>query len=153
MSFDAESALTIFELALSDRGLKLEALTPAEGVSAMLDFYRSQRAEDCDVEEDGDMLLFQWGTYDWGSGEHFELDITRQLAPDVGEFDFSASQLSLTFLFEPSGALRALGEGNRWAYTPEDLSDFESFVRGSAALQAVASRTDGRVELDFDPVG
>jgi hypothetical protein len=22
-------------------------------------------------QEDADMLLFQWGTYDWGTGEHF----------------------------------------------------------------------------------
>lgn len=34
------------------------------------------------------MLLFQWGTYDWGHGPHFEVDLTRELirhgAEDVG---------------------------------------------------------------------
>jgi hypothetical protein len=28
------------------------------------------------------MLLFQWGTYDWGTGEHFGFNLTRQL---IGE--------------------------------------------------------------------
>jgi len=25
----------------------------------------------------GDRLLFQWGTYDWGKGNFFEIDLTR----------------------------------------------------------------------------
>jgi hypothetical protein len=33
----------------------------------MLAFYASDRAADC-AGVDGDMLLFQWGIFDWGSG-------------------------------------------------------------------------------------
>ena len=47
----------------------------------MLAFYASERCDGCVLEEDGDMLLFQWGTYNWGDSTHFELNITRQLMP------------------------------------------------------------------------
>jgi hypothetical protein len=48
----------------------LDTLEPAEGVELMLAFYRDERAAGCPIDADGDMLLFQWGTYDWGEGDH-----------------------------------------------------------------------------------
>ena len=32
------------------------------GIEALLAFYEEDRAEGCLIDEDGDMLLFQWGT-------------------------------------------------------------------------------------------
>jgi hypothetical protein len=59
-------------------------------VGLMLDWYVSERADDVDLSADGDMLLFQWGTYDRAKGPIFQYDITRQLlsntssrAPDL----------------------------------------------------------------------
>lgn len=61
----------------------------------MAEFYHIHRAEDCEVDEDGDMLLYQWGTYDWGAGRWFEINITRQFIPSDGAED-EILQLSLT---------------------------------------------------------
>lgn len=51
-------------------GYDLKGMSPAAGLEAMLSFYRNTRAEGCDHNGQGDMLLFQGGTYDWGNGKN-----------------------------------------------------------------------------------
>ena len=100
------------------------------------------------------MLLFQWGTYDWGQGEHFELDLTRQLTwidRDVSP-DADIWQLSLTFMFPTIETLRGLGSGNKWCASPAEVDDFNAFVRGQNAYTAVSDRSDGGVRLDYEQV-
>ncbi len=126
-------------------------LTPHAGATAMLAFFTEVAAEGVDLENDGDMLLFQWGIYDWGSGEHFSLDITRQFSVPCGE-DHEISQLSLTFKYPPEISLRALGEGNRWCYEQGEAESFASFVQGTPAYKAVAERKDGSVDLGYSNV-
>lgn len=73
--------------------------------------------EDVNKEEDGDMVLFQYGTHDWGSGEFFEVDLVRQLMPpceDDEEDDDVIFQLHCTFRYVPTEALRAFGSFTRW---------------------------------------
>ena len=73
--------------------------------------------EDVHKEEDGDMVLFQYGTYDWGSGEFFEMDLVRQLMPpgeDDEEDDDVILQLHCTFRYVPTDSLRAFGSFTRW---------------------------------------
>jgi hypothetical protein len=75
------------------------------------------------ASEDGDMCLFQWGTYDWGGGrgERFEINFLRQFTiEDDGEYDHM-EQLHCTFEFEPTEALRGLGSGEHWI--AGDLAD------------------------------
>src|SRR5688572_20396299 len=68
--FTAGDAQQEFRAFLSRRGLAVATLDVAGGSAAMLDFYQDHRPADCAQIPDGDMLLFQWGTYDWGQGEH-----------------------------------------------------------------------------------
>ena len=95
---NAHEAKAAFERTLHGNGQTLSDLTVDRGVAIMLAFYRDQRASDCSIDSDGDMLLFQFGTHDWGDGESFEFDLTRQFIidgdDDAGENIF---QLSLTF--------------------------------------------------------
>jgi hypothetical protein len=107
---------------------------------------------DVDLERDGDMLLFQWGTHDWGGGELFEVDITRQLIKDTGEDD-DIWQLHLVYRFAPSEALRALGQGERWCSQPDEVDAFELFLMSHPALSAIGSRGDGQVELGYECAG
>jgi hypothetical protein len=136
---------------IEDAGRSLRALTPSEGVNLMTDFYREERAEGCRTDDDSDMLLYQWGTYDWGEGESFELDITRQLI--TGGEDDDIFQLSLTFRFRPTDALRQLGAGNRWCYSPDELEDFRGFIHGSAPFLAVEREAAAVVKLDYGIAG
>jgi hypothetical protein len=110
------------------------------------------RADDADLESDGDMLLFQWGTYDWGSGARFEVDIVRQLIRHGGEDD-DIWQLHLTYRFNPSDALSALDNGDRWCARPADLPAFELLLMAHPVIAAVGSRDDGQAELRYECAG
>jgi hypothetical protein len=131
---------------LGTSGLALDSLTPAAGIEALLAFYEEDRAEGCPIDEDGDMLLFQWGTNDWGNGPTFEVNITRQLI--ASEDDEEPRQLSLTFRFKPPIGAR-VREGNRWCESPDGIVEFRRFLRNSPALKALGKKAPDSVELRF----
>ena len=132
---------------LEAAGLSLDVLTPAAGAEAMLAYYAEERADGCVIEDDGDMLLFQWGTNDWGNGPAFEVSIVRQLIV-AGDANEEPLQLDLRFRFEPSAEVEA-GEGNRWCESPDQLAVFRRFVAGSEALKAVGQRSPESVALRY----
>ena len=146
-------ALETFRSFLAAKGLNEGSLSPKDGIQAMLDFYREVRADGCTFDEDADMLLFQWGTYDWGSGEHTEVDITRQLFLSEDAEDEDIWQLSLTFRFEPDDGLRSLRSGDRWCGSDEELQAFAEMIEGSDAYQATASRAPEHTELRYECAG
>ena len=131
---------------------ELSALLPAEGIRLMLEFYANERADGCAIDQDGDMLLYQWGTYDWGEGEFFEFNITRQFMDAAGEDD-DIRQLSLTFKFEPTEALRKLADGNRWCATPDEVDEFRTFIEASDAYMTLANEKASNVNLDLSVAG
>jgi hypothetical protein len=102
-------------------------------------FYRLAPAIGC-AGPDGDMLLFQWGTHDWGHGRHFELNITRQFIEQELQDDDAISQLSLTYKFAPTHEHEALGDGNRWCHCLTELDSLQAFALSSPAY-AVAADT------------
>lgn len=53
----ALDALSEFNGFVAEHGKAIEHLTPEDAITLMIDFYRDVRAEDCSLEEDGDMLL------------------------------------------------------------------------------------------------
>jgi hypothetical protein len=149
---EPKDAINAFRNYLSDAKLELEKMTPAQGIDSMIAFYREERVEGCSIEEDDDMLLFQWGTYDWGNGEFFNFDITRQLIFD-GSADENIWQLSLTFKFSPTDTLRKLKSGNKWCSSPKNILQFDQYIRNSTAFKNVASDILSIVELDFHCAG
>jgi hypothetical protein len=124
----------------------------------MLDFYETVPVSDC-TSEDADMLLFQWGTYDraflpridgtGGTGVVFEINLVRQLIPDVQADDDDIWQLELAFELEPTAALRALGIGNRWCPSSAALREFRDFVLTSPALKACSELPVRRRMLEY----
>jgi hypothetical protein len=122
------------------RGLDLRVSTPREGIEAMLEFRAGTACLTCS----DDMLLYQWGSYDWGAGKHFELNITRQFVESELEDDDAISQLSLTYMYKLSAELLALGASNCW----EDGSpDFRQFIFKSPSFTAVADTKPDQLEL------
>lgn len=140
-------AMSELQRRIESRGATLETLSLHDGLALMIELYKTVRVEDCDLDDDGDMLLFQWGTYDWGKGPYFEIDLTRQFAAGAGEDD-DLWQLSLTFLFWPTRTLEA---GHRWCARPEELDDFARYVWSHPALAGTEEPV--RVELDYNPAG
>lgn len=141
-----------FERHLAHRGLTLSSMTPVGALHAMVNFYRDVRADDCDAAADGDMLLFEWGTYDRGADPRFELDIARQFTLRGAE-DEDVWQLRLAMRFAALDEFRRLGNGTRWCGSREDIDEFLSFVAGSAAFRSLATSSGGRTVLRYDCAG
>lgn len=152
---NTHAARESFEHFLAEGGLALERLTVAQGLAAMLAFYRTQRADDCPADADGDMLLYQWGMSRGDDGDFFVLDMTRQFILGGDSEDENIWQLSLTFKFEPTDALRAILSGNKWCPKPrpQAVDYFEGFVRESDAYRAVSDSESLRVGLDYFNAG
>ena len=149
---ESAEALTQFERFVDEGGIPLSSMPPSAAFGQLLRYYAEMRATDCDEEADQDMLLFQWGTYDWGAGEHFELDLTRQFMQASGD-DEGIWQLHMTFRFPPEESLRALQSGDKWCRAPHELPYFDQFIRAHPAYLAVADRVDGELALNYECAG
>lgn len=121
-------------------------------ISCMLDFYRDERTEDCRIEDNGDMLLYQWGTCDWRQGRWFDLNITRQFIPEGGDDD-EIFQLSVSAKYFPTPELDALGSGNKWCESPDELQQFDEFVSKSPALIHLAGGPCSKFEIAYNQIG
>jgi hypothetical protein len=127
---------------LKRMGKPIKDLTAREGIDAMLAFYKEQRAKCAPLDEDGDMLLYQWGA----EGKTFMLDLTRQfILPDEDE----PYQLSLTFRYRVDDELGEAEGGNEWCSTPKDLPAFRKFIDASEPFRHFADRKPRKVETHF----
>lgn len=118
-------------------------------VAAMLAFYRDVRFDVRPLDEGGDGLLFQWGVYDWGEGEHFELDITRQLLLESEEEPW---HLHLTMRFPALETYRALGEESEWCFHPEGLGSFEALIAESMPMVVLSEERPDTVEIRYEAI-
>jgi hypothetical protein len=117
---DAETSLLGH---LSSVGLGLDGVDAPAVMAAMMDWYAEERATDAaPIDEDGDMLLFQWGEHDRGAGRTFDYDLTRQLVRADDPEDEGILQLSLTFRYPTSDRTAGLGSGHRWCGSPAQLA-------------------------------
>jgi hypothetical protein len=101
----------------ASKGVDLHKCTPRTGLAVMFAFFDTVMADGCDGCN-SDMLLFQWGTYDWGLGRNFEVNITRQFIENLDD-QGRISQLRLDFRFEPTPDLVIIVAGNRWCTRPD----------------------------------
>ena len=121
----SDDALDRLRELLTQAGVDLERPSAADVqlTWGVIRAFADEPVEDADPpEQDGDGILAQYGTYDFGDGEHFDLDMTRQFSfsDDEGEYDHM-SQLTCAFRFEPTPELRAVGEANLWGFSrPRD---------------------------------
>lgn len=115
-------------------------------------FYRDVLFDGLTAEQAADMLLFQWGEYDFGTGLTFRFDITRQFISAGSSGDDAISQLRYIAHFESTEALRSLKAGNRWCKSRSELPDFELYVLRSDALSAVESLMPLRIEIGWSKV-
>jgi hypothetical protein len=120
-------------------------------ISLALEFYAGTPVEGLAADEDADVLLFQYGCYDWGEGELFEFDLTRQFVEAAKTEAGAVSQLSLTMFFKADDDLRALGRKNEWRSSREGLAAFRDAVFSSPAFALAASRARVKVEVSWEP--
>jgi hypothetical protein len=117
-------------------GAKPESLSPANGLDAMIAFYRDHRPQ----HAGDDVLEFHWKSDDDG----FELAICRRMLRDGG--DEPARTLELAYRFTATELQGAVAGGQLGCGEPDDLPRFRDEVTGTAAWKiaaqaAVASQT------------
>jgi hypothetical protein len=105
-------------------------------------------------ERNGDGILAQYGTYDWGDGPRFSLDMTRQFCFEDadGEYDHM-SHLNCTFDFEPTDEMRALGADNLWSFgmAVDEFFDAALAMRGFAGVRELGAQPI-RLDIDYGDV-
>jgi hypothetical protein len=134
-------------LNLDDLIPQLEKHEGIDLINTAIELYSLEKIDGAtDILED--MLLFQWGVFDWGEGEYFELDITRQISPSDKD---ELRQLSCTLYFKPSAVLREIEEGNKWCSSDEEFKSFNEFVITSKVFKVCSVITPDKssVELEY----
>lgn len=137
---------------LTSRGLSVANLSVPQLIENALAFYRGVRTSGLVNSPDSDMLLFQWGIFDWGKGASFELDLTRQFISAGASVDHAISQLRCTAYFSPNSELRAIPFSNRWCGSVAEIEPYSRFIYDSAAFRAVASATPQRIGIEWGKV-
>jgi len=121
-------------------------------LQSVIAFYRNETATGL-VEVEGDMLLFQFGIYDWGSGPFFEINMTRQFVElERDEDEDVYSQFSLTCYYAPDDKLAALGCENRWCSDVSELDGFAAWVEAHPVLVALESASRQKTEVSWELV-
>lgn len=149
-----EGSEEAFRRYLEVSGLEPAKLNLASGFEQVISFYESVAGEHLQSGADADMLLYQWGTYDWtGSGAMFQVDLTRQFVSAFAEDDDAISQLSLTFYYLPTAATDAFKDGHRWLEDGKSgLSEWCAYVRGSPVFKTFSVVAPRSVELRWEQV-
>lgn len=115
----------------------------------MLRFYAEVRVAGCDPADDEDMLLLDWGSYDWGEGRAFEIDLSREVTLP----DNQIWQLHILYRFPNVAGLSHIPVGNDWWGSPDNIQELEEGVNSNVAVVAVADKRPVSVDIYFENAG
>lgn len=108
---------------------ELTAVTVENCLDYVIDFYNNYTIEDVDtVYPENDMLLFEYGIYDWqdGKGENFTIGLTRQFY--TGQIEAGILfNLQLMLYYDKSNFL-GIEPYNRWSDEFESIEDWSKKV-------------------------
>lgn len=119
--------------ALTEAAIASKEQNISELFSYFIRLYISERIAQTNIDEDGDMLLYQWGTY----RGFFEVDLTRQIMLNLADPDEAADsivQLSVTFRFNLTADTMSISNGNCWCNTLSEVEEFKTMLTDSAAF-------------------
>jgi hypothetical protein len=115
-----------------------------EIINISLELFREIKVKGLDSdEEDGDILLFQYGTYDWGKGKFFRFNITRQFIKSNEDEPY---QLSMTLFFDPIECKSY----NCWSNNFDDLEQWVENIKGTEGYKIVKKMTGKKFEIFFE---
>ena len=100
-----------------------------------------------DMNSYSDMLLFQYGFYDWGdkNGRCFEFDITRQFCDPVENEPY---QLNFTLLFEPA-AFSKIEPYSCWSDDFNSIENFSDYIKSTSGYKIACKTMAKKVRLIF----
>ena len=135
-------------------------------VDLVIEFYQDTRITGAQLDEDGDMLLFQWGStkplkltsptdlrgvldedIDFEESEHRYIDFTRQVflttEGEDSEFDDAAVQMSLTLLFGAATGDELLS--NLWIEDLDSINSQSKAFRNEPFVQGLWNEASTRM--------
>ena len=121
-------------------------ITPESALISILEFYRTYKTDVEDENVDDDMLLFQYGAYDWdGSGGRFEFNLTRQIVdPDDEEY----YQVRLT-LYYKTADIGEIESYNLWSIDKPTIENWKKVITDTEGFKRAekVKPFDYKVEL------
>lgn len=123
------------------------ALTAGTTVELAAKLYKELKTNIVFEREEGDMLLFQYGIYDWmdGFGEHFEFDITRQFfIPNCDE----PYQLNLTLNYDAE-MFKGIRSYDCWSIEFSSIEDFVAHIQTTEGFQLAEGAVPKTYRLEF----
>jgi hypothetical protein len=149
---DRERISEAFRSYLEGKGLKQNGLSLQSFLPIFLGYNRDVQFKEVDRSDDGDMLLFQYGTHDWGEGQFFEVDFTRQFYEVFAERDgHEIHQQSITFFFDPVG-FEDIERFNTWSTEHDDFTGFENTIRNSLGFAAALTKSPVKQSVTVEHV-
>lgn len=132
------------------RGLKPETLSIDLFPDLIVAYYVECPFSGVDLDQDGDMLLFQYGAWNFNKERYFELDFTRQLYLQGNEEKgHQVYQMSITF-FYPEELFQNLASLNKWAMNHCEIDVFCDFVKSSPGFVRASGLRQSKLEIDVD---
>lgn len=95
------------------------------------------------------MLLFQWGTYDLEGKSYFEIDITRQIIPDLEDVDEATDgmqQLSTNIKYLANDSTSSFKNSNEWCETPNKLNEFSQYIENNEVYKWAIQNEPTKIE-------
>jgi hypothetical protein len=143
VGLDIDAAVAAF-LVMGETITKAQSVTGLELLNRVLDWYRNTRIARTVLEEDGDMLLLEWGATQpmelsrptdmrgegsvapqFSQARHRWLGFTRQAWPlsenEQDEFDGRAVVMCVFLAYELADGSEP--SGNTWIHSPENMDD------------------------------
>ena len=114
----------------------------SELLQLMIDFYNEYQVQNVDSTiPDNDMLLFEYGIYDWqdGKGENFTISIVRQFYIENGESE-GFTQLHLVLYFDKDEFEGAEASANKWSVDFETIGEWKQYVIEMKAFKLVEDK-------------
>ena len=141
--------MTIIKPSESKKYLKKELGTirsPQDALDRFLSFFLKYKIKAQPEHEEEDMLLYQYGTYDWtGKGGMYEFNLTRQFEiPNDEEF----LQLSLTLLYRPD-MIGEIEADNSWSTDFENLEAWTTHIKSTPGFKIVDGIPPYKVEIEL----
>ncbi len=136
---------------LQGKGLDLQGLSLVTFPHLFIEYFQTIKFERFNQRNDGDMLLFQCGNFDWGKGRFFEVNFTRQLYEIFADESHQILQFGITFYYD-SESFSNTKSFNKWSCDFQNLEHFQQFIIKSEPFLYATSQTQEKIEVFVDLV-
>lgn len=123
-----------------------EAQNPKEALERFISFTEKYKMKKVITREDEDMLLFQYGTYNWtGKGANFELNLTRQF--EISNDD-EFLQLRLTLFYKPE-TVGEIESNNAWSIDFKNHKEWTDYIKSTIGFKKVDEIKPDKIKIDL----